>query len=301
MWCFHHGKVSICSNVKFIYFHSAFRIPRYRWHPHRGQDLLTYLVEGVGRHADSMGNRGTFEAPGIQWLSAGSGIEHAEGGGTPKGKSMHGFQIWVNVPSERKMDDPKYGIDGSDKIPKWVSAQGGVKVNVIAGPFRTAENADHHDDTCSEILVGPFRTIASVSIIDITMDPNERYTFSLPDEEFDNCMAYVYGPTGGGTLNGKEIEHGSIIRFDATSKNQRSISISSGLQGVRVLVFSGKRLNQQIAWHGPFVMTTNQEIRRTINEYRSGTFLRKRAPFDYKKKEDAPDNWNFEDGLSQCL
>merc|ERR1719399_1377949 len=85
------------------------------FHPHRGQDLLTYLVAGVGRHADSMGNRGSFVAPGIQWMSAGSGIEHAEGGGTPTGEIMHGFQIWVNVPSVNKMDDPKYGIDGKDR------------------------------------------------------------------------------------------------------------------------------------------------------------------------------------------
>ena len=106
------------------------------WHPHRGMDLLTYLTEGVGRHADSMGNREEFTAPGMQWISAGSGIEHAEGGGTPKGETMHGFQIWVNVPSELKMNDPKYGTEPTEKIPileSLDSMNGDVKGRLLAG------------------------------------------------------------------------------------------------------------------------------------------------------------------------
>ena len=75
-----------------------------QWHPHRGMDIATYLIEGRGRHADSLGNRETFDAPGMQWVSVGSGIEHAEAGGTPAGQRTTGFQLWINVPSDRKMD-----------------------------------------------------------------------------------------------------------------------------------------------------------------------------------------------------
>ena len=77
------------------------------WHPHRGMDILSYIKTGVGRHGDSMGNRESFATPGMQWISCGSGIEHAEAGGTPEGEDMTGFQIWINVPSSRKMDDPR--------------------------------------------------------------------------------------------------------------------------------------------------------------------------------------------------
>ncbi len=275
------------------------------WHPHRGQDLLTYLVEGVGRHADSMGNRGSFSAPGIQWISAGSGIEHAEGGGTPKGEKMHGFQIWVNVPSGNKMDDPKYGIDGADRIPKW--SKPGVSVNVIAGPFRPLifqdkKLLDEKNGTCvEEILNGPFKTVANVSIIDIVLKPNKLFEFALSDDAFDNCLVYFYGATGSGSCNGERAQHGSIIRLDASSQGKRSLSLVAEDQGLRAMVFSGKKLNQPIAWHGPFVMTTDAEIRKTIQEYRSGTFLKRKTPFDYKKKSQAPETWDFENGLSQCL
>ena len=80
------------------------------WHPHRGMDICTYMVQGTGRHADSLGNRETFKAPGIQWISVGSGVEHAEGGGTPKGEMDAGFQIWLNTPSSKKMDAPRVRV-----------------------------------------------------------------------------------------------------------------------------------------------------------------------------------------------
>lgn len=80
-------------------------------------DICTYLIEGIGRHGDSLGNREEFATPGIQWISVGSGIEHAEGGGTPAGVNMQGFQIWINVPAENKMDDPSYGTHSPGEIP----------------------------------------------------------------------------------------------------------------------------------------------------------------------------------------
>ena len=275
------------------------------FHPHRGQDLLTYLVAGVGRHADSMGNRGSFVAPGIQWMSAGSGIEHAEGGGTPKGEIMHGFQIWVNVPSANKMDDPKYGIDGSDRIPKWSSGDG-VSVSVLAGPFDPPNITkkplgDSSNGTCLQTVNGPFNTIAKVSIYDVILEPNTSFEFALSDDTYDNCLLYFYGDTGTGTVNGQRVDHGKIMRLDASTQEKRSIVMGAGDSGLRAMVFSGKKLNQPIAWHGPFVMTTDAEIRKTLQEYRSGTFLKRRAPFNYKRRNDAPEGWDFENGLSQCL
>merc|ERR1719210_2866933 len=101
------------------------------WHPHIGMDILTYMREGRGRHADSLGNRGEFASPGFQWCSVGSGIMHAEGGGEPKGMTQHGFQIWVNVPSAHKNDDPCYGTEPPENIP--LLQYEGVEARLIAG------------------------------------------------------------------------------------------------------------------------------------------------------------------------
>jgi len=89
----------------------------FNWHPHRGMLVVTYMKTGIGRHTDSMGNRETFATPGLQWIMAGSGIEHAEGGGTPENVNQMGFQIWINLPSANKMMDPVYGTESPDKIP----------------------------------------------------------------------------------------------------------------------------------------------------------------------------------------
>jgi redox-sensitive bicupin YhaK (pirin superfamily) len=104
------------------------------WHPHRGMDILTYMRQGTGRHADSLGNRGEFASPGMQWISVGSGIEHAEGGGTPAGEYQDGFQIWVNVPSSRKMDDPRYGTEPPENLP-ILNHTPGVTGRLLAGKF----------------------------------------------------------------------------------------------------------------------------------------------------------------------
>jgi redox-sensitive bicupin YhaK (pirin superfamily) len=87
------------------------------WHPHRGFDIASYLKTGIGRHGDSLGHRGTFDTPGMQWMSTGSGVEHAEGGANDKGQLIQGFQIWINVPAQHKMDDPRYGTVPTKDLP----------------------------------------------------------------------------------------------------------------------------------------------------------------------------------------
>eukprot|EP00605_Chrysophyceae_sp_TOSAG23-4_P000476 GSChrysophyteH1.ASY1.ANO1.535.1 assembled CDS len=247
------------------------------WHPHRGQDLLTYMIKGIGRHGDSMGNRETFSSPGMQWINAGSGIEHAEAGGTPAGEEMHGFQIWVNVPSHLKMEDPAYGTHSESEIPLYVAKDGQVKVRVLAGSFETEDFSD----------TGPFQTQVAVQMLDVTVQPGAKFEYNLPSL-YDNLLVYCYGKGGqGGMINGEPIQGGSIARLDASS-DARSLSLSASQSEVTCLVFAGKKLNQKIAWHGPFVMTTDDEIRQTLMEYRSGIFLKKSAPWDYRRISSAP-------------
>jgi redox-sensitive bicupin YhaK (pirin superfamily) len=240
------------------------------WHPHRGMDILTYLTEGVGRHADSLGNRETFATPGMQWISVGSGIEHAEGGGTPAGQMLTGFQIWVNVPSNRKMEDPRYGTEPPENIPTIQSD--GSLARVLAGSLGDS--------------VGPFQTVQSVQIIDITVDPLSSFLHTVPSN-LNNCILHVH--RGAGTVNGVNVEKNDVIHLDATDHTKRGVLLEGGSSSsLSVLLFAGERLNQPIAWHGPFVMTTDDEIRQTIQEYRKGTFLKKRASWDYKKLSSKP-------------
>jgi len=242
------------------------------WHPHRGQDLLTYMVQGRARHADSMGNRATVMAPGMQWMQAGSGIEHAEGGGSPKGEIGHGFQIWINVPSDQKMTDPAYGTVPTKDIP--VHKIGATTVRVIAGDFTPIEGGPS---------TGPFETRVKILMLDLVLAPGATFSHDL-SEGLDNCLLYFYGPEGSGNIGGYEsaIEHGVAAHFDATDPKRRRFELTAGDEGLSVLVFAGKKLHQKVAWHGPFVMTTDEEIRKTIHEYRSGTFLRKTVEWDYK-------------------
>ena len=245
-------------------------------------DLLTYMIEGHARHADSMGNRENFPGPAMQWTSAGSGIEHAEGGGTPEGQTNHGFQIWINVPSARKMDDPAYGTHSEKEIPLFLNAQEapGVQVRVLAGPFVSG----------SFRARGPFKTVVDVQMLDMILQAGASFEHVMPPA-YDNCLIYAYGKKGiMSSISGTLIKPGQIVRMDVSPAPDapRNIVLQAGSQGLRVMLFAGKMLKQPIAWHGPFVMTTKQEIQSTITEYQRGTFLRKRAAWDYKRIASAP-------------
>jgi len=245
-----------------------------QWHPHRGMDILTYLVSGVGRHADSLGNRGEYATPGMQWISVGSGIEHAEGGGTPAGMLQMGFQIWINVPGKFKMNDPKYGIEPPENIP-FLSPSPGVTTRLLAGRYGDA--------------VGPFQTKQDVQMMDYMLEPNAQHThLVLP--EHDNCIVYVYD--GSGSVAGTPLSKHHVARLNAEERNldSREMIIQAGPEGLRLLTFCGTRINEPVAWRGPFVMNTQEEIQQTLDEYRRGAFPPVRASWDYKVLAAFPKN-----------
>lgn len=234
------------------------------WHPHAGQDVLTYMREGYGRHADSLGNRETFKAPGIQWASVGSGIEHAEGGGTPKGENEHGFQIWVNVPSKHKYDDPDYGTHDVDEMPVTIITEG-VSARVLAGSVNGVE--------------GPYKAKAPIQMADYTVAAGATLTHTLPSS-YDNAFFYLF--KGKGVVEGKELKEKHVVRFDASDAESRTITINAGSDGFSGMLFTGKRINEPIAWHGPFVMNSDSEIQQIFSKYRMGKFPPKRTPWDYR-------------------
>jgi hypothetical protein len=230
------------------------------WHPHRGMDILSYLKSGIGRHGDSMGNRESFHTPGMQWCSCGSGIEHAEGGGTPAGDRLAGFQIWINVPARLKMRDPKYGTNPPADIPQHELAPA-ARARLLAGPLGEER--------------GPFTTAAEVSIIDFELGPGARLVHRVPPG-LETCLLYVY--EGSAAVNGQEAPLQSVV----------ALELLAGPEGLSALLFAGKRLNEPIAWHGPIVMSTQEQLRETFGEMRAGRFPPKRAAWDYKRLADFP-------------
>jgi len=236
------------------------------WHPHCGMDIVTYLVQGIGRHGDSMGNRGEFRSPGMQWISCGSGIEHAEGGGTPAGQLDHGFQIWINVPSARKMDDPRYGTETPETIPD-LRPQPGVAMRLLAGSSHGA--------------TGPFRTVQPVQMVDVYgIGAGVTYHHPVP-MGFNTCLVYVY--RGSATVGGHPVGDKQIAQLDANDPGSRILQITGGPGGAGFMIFAGVKLGQPIAWQGPFVMTTQSELSRAWSDYQRGALPYKRAPWNYKK------------------
>ena len=200
-----------------------------------GMDIMTYMKEGIGRHADSLGNREEFASPGFQWISVGSGIEHAEGGGTPIGQRKHGFQVWVNVPAARKQDDPKYGTVHPSAIPR-IERTGLVGL-VIAGSVPDSG------------IKGPFETQQPVQIIDFELEAYVDLAHSV-DAELNCCLVYCY--RGSGVVSGSEpIAAQQVARLDASSDEARTVTIQAGPQGLGFMLFAGKRIGETITWHGP--------------------------------------------------
>ena len=247
------------------------------WHPHRGQDILSYIKRGVGRHADSMGNRQTFASPGIQWCSCGSGIEHAEGGATPQGDVLEGFQIWINVPANQKLRDPRYGTHPPEDLPQ-VELAADVQARLLAGVLQDARHGE-------EPQRGPFEAGSEATIADFELGPTAHVAYEVP-QGLNTVLLYIY--KGSGLVNGQEAGLQSVAQLNASSTTARTIEISAGGDGMEALLFAGKRLDEPIAWHGPIVMSTEAEVREAFHELQSGAFPPRRVAWDYRRLSHFP-------------
>lgn len=238
------------------------------WHPHRGFDIASYLKSGLGRHGDSLGNRETFETPGMQWMSTGSGVEHAEGGATEKGVVMQGFQIWINVPGDRKMDDPRYGTVPTQDLP-MVKLNDKVSARVLAGKTLGVD--------------GPFETVQPVEMVDFELQPSATLEVDV-GKGLDTAILYVYEGELEDVNDNGAVKAGNVVLMDADSDDNRGLRMkTSSSSKAGVMLFAGKKLNEPIAWHGPIVMNDQQQIQETFHELRSGQFPPTRVPWDYKQ------------------
>ncbi len=226
-------------------------------HPHRGIETVTYMLKGCVEHADSMEKSGIINAGDVQWMTAGSGIIHSEMPKAVDGR-MGGFQLWVNLPRANKMMKPRYQEIRSKAIP-IVSLRKDVSIKVICGEVNGVK--------------GPVKDIvADPQYLDITLGPDT--TFSLPVKEGYTAFAYVI--SGEGTFDSEEgyrIGNRDLILFSDGS----SIWAKSFGKGFRFLFIAGKPLREPVAWRGPIVMNTSEEIKQAFAEYEAGTFIKKKA------------------------
>lgn len=217
-------------------------IAGFPWHPHRGIETVTYMLEGEVEHQDSLKNKGVIHSGDIQWMTAGSGIIHQE---MPL-KSLedfHGFQLWVNLPRANKMMAPRYrGIDAKD-IKKTII--NGNTVKVIAGEYNSIKGA------VKELIV-------DVTYLDVNM--TTEFSYNIPKGE--NGFVYLY--SGSGVFNGEKIKEKTIMTF--SSLNAKG--------DAKFLLIHGKPLKEPVAWRGPIVMNTQEELETAFKEYIKGTFVK---------------------------
>ena len=224
------------------------------WHPHRGIETITYVLEGKVEHGDSMGNKGVISSGDVQWMTAGSGIIHQE---MPKGRAdghMWGFQLWANLPASHKMMEPRYrGIEARD-IPE-TRLQGGGTAKVICGEI--------------EGVRGPVRDVVTdPEYLDVSLPP--RAGFARRVRRGHTVFAYVIEGSGLFEPAGDPFGSESLVIFD----NGDELAVSAGAEGVRFLLVSGAPIGEPVAWWGPIVMNTQEELRVAFDEYERGTFLK---------------------------
>jgi len=237
------------------------------WHPHRGIETITYVLAGTVEHGDSLGNRGRMGTGDVQWMTAGRGILHQEmPRGDPNGR-MHGFQLWANLPAALKMTAPRYQDIAAKDIPE-VTDDDGTRVRVITGEFWGKK--------------GPVEGVAAdPRYLDVAVPPKQRKR--IPVDRTHHAFAYVFA--GSGTFRDasdprvvfNELTNGwepagnhSLVLFDRGDE----IVVQAGEEGIRFLLVSGRPLEEPVAWRGPIVMNTQEELRQAFSELHDGTFIR---------------------------
>jgi redox-sensitive bicupin YhaK (pirin superfamily) len=244
------------------------------WHPHRGIETITYVLKGTVNHGDSLGNSGTLGAGDVQWMTAGSGILHQEmPKGDPQGK-MHGFQLWANLPSSLKMSSPRYQDVPAVEIPEVLDDDGTV-VRVVCGEFWGKR--------------GPVEGIAAdPHYLDVWVPPGKHK--SIPVETTSHAFAYIFEGTGTfrnasrpfdvktdnvgtvGTTVSDETGNRTLVLFETGDE----VTVQAGEQGIRFLLVSGKPLEEPVAWYGPIVMNSEEQLRQAYAELQNGTFIKNR-------------------------
>ena len=250
----------------------AHYLPGFPWHPHRGIETITYMLEGYADHGDSMGNQGRIGPGDVQWMTAGSGVIHQE---MPKGDKrgvMGGFQLWANLPASQKMMDPRYRDVKQATIPELTLEQG-VKIKIICGKVGGTEGP------VKDIVTEPEYLDVSVPAGEVFRHPVKRghtvfaYVFE-GEGHFDKGQdSFAYEVEGENYFDFKReclIGNGNVVMFD----DGEEVLVTTREKPVRFLLVSGKPIGEPVAWYGPIVMNTQEELRIAFEEYQNGTFIK---------------------------
>ena len=223
------------------------------WHPHRGIETITYMLDGNVKHGDSMGHNGVISAGAVQWMTAGIGIIHEEMPfGNEHGK-MGGFQLWANLPASEKMNPPRYRDITPDRIPK-LHLENGVEIHIICG------NIGQTKGPVNDIAIDP-------EYLDITVPPRVSYSHNI--QTGYTAFAYIIAGKGVFCHQSEPYSNETLILFG----DGDAVTVTTEDNPVRFLLISGKPLHEPIAWQGPIVMNTQAELSRAFREYQDGTFL----------------------------
>ncbi|OIO00018.1 MAG: hypothetical protein AUJ51_11150 [Elusimicrobia bacterium CG1_02_56_21] len=230
-------------------------IAGFPWHPHRGIETITYMIEGAVEHKDSLGNSGVIKSGQVQWMTAGSGIIHQEMPKTYEG-NMRGFQLWANLPKKHKMTGPRYRDIRAGDIPEYKGE--GFKIKLICGDYGDVKGP------ARDILTEPW-------FFDVQADPGAEFTLKVRPE--DNVLCCVF--EGKGRFDKEKKQEAGPGQL-AVLEEGGAVACSAGPEGLRFMLMAGKPLKEPVAWSGPIVMNTDSELRKAFEEYRKGTFIKAR-------------------------
>lgn len=224
-------------------------IKGFPWHPHRGIETVTYLLDGIIEHGDNLGNKGVIRAGDCQWMTAGSGIIHQE---MPMAADrLRGLQLWVNLPQKDKMTAPKYNGIEADQVP--IVNEDGAVVKIIAGRYRQTDGAFQPE-------------FVKINYLDVEIAGGSSWEYKS-DRELNQ---FIYILEGRGTVGTDTIEEHSCLLLGPGEE----LVVVAGESGIRFVLLEGYRLGEPIAWGGPIVMNTKEELNLAFKELDEGTFIK---------------------------
>lgn len=247
-------------------------LPGFPWHPHRGIETITYMLDGNVEHGDSMGNKGVIGAGDVQWMTAGSGIIHQEMPKENEKGIMGGFQLWANLPAASKMIEPRYRDVKKETIPEIV-LDNGTRIKIICGKVNNVQGP------VKDIVIDP-------EYLDVTVKADCEFV----QETKPGHTVFAYIIDGAGYFDQKsdaydyEIEEINYFNFDRDCLIQseslvlfedgNNIIVKTTKKHVRFLLISGRPLKEPVAWYGPIVMNTKEQLRMAFKEYQEGSFVK---------------------------
>lgn len=226
-------------------------IKGFPWHPHRGIETITYMKSGEVEHQDSLGNKGVIKEGDVQWMTAGSGIIHQEMPQVAK-DSLRGFQLWVNLPKNKKLTQPTYRGIQKNEIPKV--AKDDVSVSIISGEFENTVGSAHNLNV-------------DVRYFDVEVAKSGTFAYSLPL----HFTAFVYVYEGSIEIGESDVVESGCV---ALTSEGDSLKITGKDEKAQFIMVAGEPIGESVAWGGPIVMNSDAEVRQAFFEYQNGTFIK---------------------------